>query len=415
MLPIILGFSVTFVITLSFVYPITAIDLFTYVAQSRILLHYHQNPIFVPPSSHPRDAIMYLSGGWMHEGSPYGPVGILVDALPELLFGSSLLVALLVSKLFFGLLVVALSVVVFLALGTTAPRLAISGMLLIAWNPLILFESVANGHNDVAMMLLVALGLLATLRERTVLGAILVFLSALVKYASLPLFPLMAVFALSRPGSFGSRVKRAVEMLLSCAFISCLAYAGFWRGWSTFKRPLLEDQFHLQSFSGALSFWVPAISTGRATLVGQSLFAVLYLYAIYLASKEPEDLIRGMFLTSVGSVALAASNVKTWYAVWPSSIGALERPVVRFGVVVLGFSTSISVVLFDFVYGWLGTRSPMNFPFINAWAYALAFGTPILALAVYFGTTVRRRAYPGLDDKRSSDPGGTSSAVTVVD
>ena len=94
----ILVFGGIFGLTLTFVYPVTAIDIFTYVAQSRILVHYHHNPIFTPPSAFRRDSIMVLSGGWAQSGAPYGPLGIVVDAIPSLLGATGLLANLILLK-----------------------------------------------------------------------------------------------------------------------------------------------------------------------------------------------------------------------------------------------------------------------------------------------------------------------------
>src|SRR5205085_7771055 len=50
-------------------------------------------------------------------------------------------------------------VLVWAILGKIAPSTRLSGTLLYAWNPLILIELVANGHNDGAVICLLLLGL----------------------------------------------------------------------------------------------------------------------------------------------------------------------------------------------------------------------------------------------------------------
>src|SRR5438105_639927 len=56
-LGVILACGGVFGVTLSFMYPITAVDVLMYVAHSRIMIHYHQNPIFVAPAQYPSDPI----------------------------------------------------------------------------------------------------------------------------------------------------------------------------------------------------------------------------------------------------------------------------------------------------------------------------------------------------------------------
>jgi hypothetical protein len=52
-LRLVLGFGALFAVTLIFVYPITATDLYSYIAQSQVWVHYHHNPLFTPPAQFP--------------------------------------------------------------------------------------------------------------------------------------------------------------------------------------------------------------------------------------------------------------------------------------------------------------------------------------------------------------------------
>jgi len=405
---IILGFGALFAFTLCFVYPVTAIDVFTYVAQGRILIHYHQNPIFVPPSAHPHDAAMYLAGGWMSYGAPYGPLGILVDALPVLTAGGSVLGSLVLLKMMFGAMLLGAAVGVWLVLRALAPHAALSGFVLVAWSPLALFESVVNGHNDIAMMLLVVFGLLALVRGRLLTGLVLVFASCLIKYGSFPLVPLALVFALSRPAPWLWRLRLGLEAMGCWTAITITAFAPFWRGWSTFSRPLAEGGFHLQTFGSALSFFIPSVPLGSATTLGQILFVPLYVYCLVLATRRPRDFVTGLFLGSFGSLALAAANVKIWYAVWPATLAPLSRGAVRLAGFVLSVTATLSAVLYDFVFLWVGNGSLAPFPMINAWAYVVAFVPAALAFLPAIGMKRRQAA---VQPKRESAADSRSPAA----
>ena len=123
----------------------------------------------------------------MSYGSPYGPLGIVVDAIPALIAGSSLLLNLVMTKALFAICLMAEAEVVRRIMLQINPRAALSAMLLVAWNPLLLFEVVANGHNDIAMILLASLALLALSSNYLVLGVSLGAASMLIKYGSAPL------------------------------------------------------------------------------------------------------------------------------------------------------------------------------------------------------------------------------------
>ncbi|HCI80605.1 MAG TPA: hypothetical protein DHW02_13045, partial [Ktedonobacter sp.] len=81
---LILGFGAMFALTMIFVYPGTAIDIFSYIAQSIILIYHHANPMITPAASFPSDPLMGLAGGLGSRGTPYGPLGLLIDAIPTL-------------------------------------------------------------------------------------------------------------------------------------------------------------------------------------------------------------------------------------------------------------------------------------------------------------------------------------------
>lgn len=95
---------------------------------------------------------------------------------------------------------------------------------LVAWNPLVLLHGVSNGHNDI----LVGLGLVAALvaaAERlwwAVMPALAV--AALVKYATLPLFPLAAIFLVRRHG--WARTAASAALAGGLIVASCRPYLG---------------------------------------------------------------------------------------------------------------------------------------------------------------------------------------------
>lgn len=383
---IIFGFGVIFAVTMSFVYPATAIDVFTYIAQSRILFHYHQNPIFVAPSHFPHDPLMALSGGWISSGSPYGPVGLIVDGVPTLFSDGNLLLNLILLKLMFSALLIAEAAIVFGIVRAVSPRHAVAAALLVAWNPLLLFEVCANGHNDIVMMVLVSLGLWALIRLYLPLGIVLGTASVLVKYASLPLLPLFLVYALTRNSSLTERVKAMAVGLVGSTVLVVLAYLPFWRGLSTLNRPLLENGFDLQSFASVLGSIVPGLDPDRAMLIGRILFAAVYAYALVLSTRRPVDLLRGCFLTLFFMLGLAVSNFKIWYATWPLVLGACLGSVEGSAALLMAYGATISAAIFGYLFVWWG-ESSSGFNLANDLSYVVAFAPA----ATLLGTVAVRR------------------------
>src|SRR6266702_5515453 len=126
---LIFGFGAIFALTMVFVYPFTAIDVYTYIANSLVLVQYHQNLMIVPPSNFANDPLMRLAGGWIWLPAPYGPLGLLIDATPTFLVVRNLLANVILLKGFFSCLILLEAFLVYKILSHLMPRIAISGAL----------------------------------------------------------------------------------------------------------------------------------------------------------------------------------------------------------------------------------------------------------------------------------------------
>ncbi len=385
---IILAMGAMFAITLTFVYPITAIDIFTYINQSRIMLHYHQNPIFVAPSHFPFDPLMPLSDGWRDKGAPYGPLGIVINALSTIVAGDNLLENLILIKLLYSAMALGCAYLVHQILGRVAPRYALGGALLVAWNPLVLFEISVNGHNDAAMMLIALIAIQSMVEAEFAVATIALVLSALVKYGTALLLPLFVVHALAHLPTTQRRIRYLVLAGAGSLLATVALYAPFWEGPSTLNRSLLENDMHIESFSSVLpTVFGGGITVDAAGVIGRVLFVPLYAYALWLARGEVADLLRGCFLAVFGFLALGVSNFKIWYAVWPSILaGAIPNATQRLAAQLLAYGATISATFYAYVWVW---NDLQNFSDVNIRAYLLTFAPAALALAVL---SFRRRA-----------------------
>ncbi|HZS93328.1 MAG TPA: hypothetical protein VFA78_00890 [Chloroflexota bacterium] len=375
-LSMILGIGAVFGGTLSFVYPITAVDVFTYVAQSRILLHYHENPIFVVPATYGNDPIMRLTDGWAGTGAPYGPIGILLDALPSVPVEGNLLLSLVFTKLFFSLLTLVGASLAWRILRFRRADLALTGAAFVAWNPLILFETSANGHNDVIMMVILLLALESVSAKDTIAGTVLVVASALVKYGTAILVPLVVVHALANtPG----RRRYVIAAGALSAGLLIAAYLPFWEGPDTLSRSLLENTFHFESFGSVAVAFFP-ISIDPATTIGRLLFVPVYVYSLVTARGSFADLVRACFLTVLGFLGLATANFRIWYAVWPNFIAAISaRPAARIAAIVMGFGATISATFYAYLWVWDQLK---DFVVVNDMGYVATFGPPLAVLLI---------------------------------
>ncbi len=376
---LILGFGGLFAGTMVFVYPVTAIDVFGYIIQSLILVQYHANPMITPAARFPHDSMTYLAGGWASIATPYGPLGILIDAIPTLLVGRNLLANLLLLKSLFSGLLIFEAFLVYKIISSYAPKFALVGALVIAWNPLAFFEYSANGHNDVVVMLFVLLAILALLKERPVVAFALILSSVLIKYATLPLLPLFFIYSISHQTTTMKRLQYVGKIAITSLVLIAIIFGPFWAGPHTLDASLDQEHYFIASFSTLIH----DVSSGQVTLenaklLGRILFGIIYLCALYLSTKSFSYLIQAAFITLFFFLAFATGKFVPWYAIWPIMLAILlARVEETVAIALFSYGAALSTVVYQYIFVWIGLTFP-SLDISNTLAYLICFLPAIL-------------------------------------
>ncbi|HET8846495.1 MAG TPA: hypothetical protein VFN35_33840, partial [Ktedonobacteraceae bacterium] len=244
-------------------------DIIVYASYSRVLATYHANPYFTPISAFPADPFTSLNY-WAKTVSAYGPIWTLICGAFGWLLSPAPEAYVLTFRLFAlacHLLNIWLVGRVLVSLGRSSREVTL-GMLLYAWNPLVLLESGLGGHNDVFMLTFLLLGVLLAVRaeQRGVLLSargylpplVALVLGALVKFTALPVLVVYLIWLACKilrsfPESQTS-IRLALRnwqpillMLIRCALTglatALVFYGPFWIGHSlteiiaSFKNP----------------------------------------------------------------------------------------------------------------------------------------------------------------------------------
>jgi hypothetical protein len=187
-----LAFPALFTLVMIWMQPITTTDLYGYVARGYLYAHLHLNPMITPAQLLPGNILVD------RPAAPYGPVWLLIAGAVSAVAGENLLANMLVFKLIAALCFFGAIVLVDVLARRLYPTRRLNIFVIFAWSPLLLFETIGNGHNDILMMLCVLGAFALTLRGRLRLAFALLILSALVKYFSLVFIPLWLIFVLYR-------------------------------------------------------------------------------------------------------------------------------------------------------------------------------------------------------------------------
>lgn len=181
-------------------------DVYSYAYYGRIAATYHANPYVSTPADFPNDALAAFVGPkWFDTPAVYGPLWTQVSGLVVRLVddvASTIVV--------FRLIAVAASLgtlaVVARLVRRTWPAREAFALAALGLNPVVLFQSVGSGHNDLLVALCVAGALALLAGRRSVLAAAVLALGALVKAtAAVPLLLLLVVVAFRAPR--GTRLR----------------------------------------------------------------------------------------------------------------------------------------------------------------------------------------------------------------
>lgn len=388
---LIFGAAGAFCAELIWAYPATAADIFGYVAHGRLLALHNVNPFMVAPADFPGDAITpYLA--FPNEPSQYGPLWVLLGGLLATASQADLLTEVLLYKMVAALAHVAAGVLIFkiaLQLGANRDRARASAYVYL-WNPLLLWEMVANAHNDGLMMLfgLGAAWLFVAGADLLVLPAIAA--GALVKVPIAIIAPLLFV------GTWRRNRARAVEGALLSVVLAGLVYRPFWEGIDTLTALRRTDLF-TASFGSVLRLsLLPSLGLSDATAVARWVslggFAALALGALWLTTRAESrrDILRLAYVTLLGGLLLATTWFQAWYVIWPLALGAtLAEPRRHLEVALLSLGGLLQY--FVFIYLWvMGYFAPNENLALQSAAYLCIVGPLILGVLFLRSSTPQR-------------------------
>ena len=226
-----------------FIHPITAIDVFVYLNQLKLVHHYHQNPYLVTLlPSYASDPWVKYGASFMEVPLVYGPFWVTISKWPLLLAGGfeNLLQSLLAYKFFSLLFVVLSGILIFVHL--TDPKEKWLGLYIFVANPLILFEAVGNAHNDIMMATFLLAAIVAMKRMRSLVLPLLL-ISSLIKAFTILLVPVFIWWM------FNQKWSKA-QMTISFLLALCVLFAQLSPFWA--NAGMVKGMLHAVSVQQSL-------------------------------------------------------------------------------------------------------------------------------------------------------------------
>ncbi|HET8626508.1 MAG TPA: hypothetical protein VFL91_03770 [Thermomicrobiales bacterium] len=392
------GGAAVFGLTLLWLYPITAADIFNYVLYG-LVQHRGANPLAMPPRQAIGDPLIGYSA-WPDHPSPYGPVWQWLAYTVTALTGERLLAGLLAFKA--ALLACHLANVALVRRVAADAGLARPGhaAFLYAWNPLILYETAGNGHNDVLMLTPLLLGLVALTwrpagRWTALVGGTL---AALVKYVAALWLPvlLVGVWCAARGTR---RVAQVAAGLAASAALAVALYAPFWEGGAALTGVRRQADLTTTSFAAlaliAVPMRLPTVATGTLLdLCKGAALACVALTFLWHAwpwgrLRDARGAVAAPFDVLLAYLLTGALWFQPWYLVPLVGLAALCGAARRLLALVFALGAMGSYVVYFYVWpalDWTPDRL-----LIQEIAVAVTYGPVLLALA---GLLLARLARP---------------------
>ena len=357
------------------IYPVTAQDTFNYILNSKIAYYYGENPYLVTIQTHPSDPFVRYGFLW-YAPLGYGPVWLLLSAVPSLVSGFKELQGTLIAfKGFNAAFLVLTGLAIYLHQDDDKSRW--QALYVFLGNPLVLFEGAANGHNDAIVAALLCLALLSH-KRKSWLDLPLLTLSALVKPFSAALVPLFFISSLVR----GRKPRQLGPGVLVSLLVVAASFAPFWangkalggmmRGMSLYSRMNSVSIFAL------VRHWFRTTSMSEQSqyYVHYAFFAIFIVALMSLSSKLSQDrdlerVVVDVFLLFL----LLVSVLYAWYLLPAFAVIALTR---RLDEMVFLLSITLLSLCSYVVAVWFWFHIPWPAPIVRQLALALFLTLPIV-------------------------------------
>ncbi len=230
-------------------YPFLSHDLFNYLFDAKILTFYHQNPYLHKALDFPHDPwIRFMH--WTHRTYPYGPSFLPLSAIPLFLSFGKFLPAFLLYK--------CMNTGIFIISALALHKLHKKAALFYITSPLLIVEGLMNAHNDMLGLSLAIIGIYLLMHSTQTKGRIVLLLSGLIKYITLPTLFISPV---------NYRLNK-VLFIMVCGLLGYLCWTSEIQGWYflsllIFLPFFYESLIRISFFTAGLLFaYIPYIRFG---------------------------------------------------------------------------------------------------------------------------------------------------------
>lgn len=348
---IVFGGSLLFGIVLLFLYPFDAADIFDNIVRGRILGVYGGNPFFQMPKSFPDDPFLQYSA-WKYATSAYGPVWELMAGLAAKLTRDGFLASIFAFKLLSGIFLIACLLIISQILREMKAENKPALVLLVAWNPLVLYETWGNGHNDIVMIFWVLAASWLLIKRHYTFAVLALTIGALIKFIPALLIPAAVLIAFKSMRNKRERIKFSILSAISALLLIVVTYLPFWQGLQvlTIER---RTRLFSASFPAVLYHVFNQNNERVGMIIAWGAFCLVLLFAVWQGFKgsggrDGRNFPQVAFNILTFYLLVACLWFQQWYVLWLVGLIPFLRSVHARSLAIF---FSFAVISKQFIYG----------------------------------------------------------------
>ncbi len=381
---IVIGGVSLFGLALLLMYPYDAADLFDNIMHGRMISVYSANPFQKIASDFASDPF-YRYTAWRYAVSAYGPLWESLASVVTHVAGDGFLANALAFKLTLSAFWAGSAALIGLIVRRIAPERALAAVVLFAWNPIGLYETIGQGHNDITLVFWMLLAAWLLIERRYTLTIIALIAGALFKYLPLLLVPAALLIAWREIKSRRARLRFSVVTAVLSGALIVAAFAPFWHGVDTLDAPRRAHLFTTSLPAVIDIALVPTLGKDAAgNQVALIAAGVTGLFAVAQAFRAWRDrstlsFARSAFYILMFYLLVTCLWFQQWYALWPLGFAALLSPghEARLGAL-FSYTVQTKPLIFGPLFLWIRPLPPASAiePWLGplvmsmAWAYA---------------------------------------------
>jgi hypothetical protein len=214
-------------------------------------------------------------------------------------------------------------------LGRVDPGRALAGTLLLAWNPVVLYETAGNGHNDIAMIFFILAACRLLIGRRYGLSILALVAGGLIKFIPVLLIPAAGLIALRDLPNARSRARFLAVTTVAGLALSALAYAPFWHGIQVLGITRREHLYTTSLPATAVAYLQGDWGADRAAQaiskvsLGWTLIFALDMGFRALWDRGWDSFVRSAFYILMFYLLVTVPWFQNWYALWPLALAVL--------------------------------------------------------------------------------------------